>query len=529
MKFLAVDLSSVFRRNWEAAEGQQFGEARTRTVRQIQGLADGYDRIVVARDAPSFRYGVYRQYKANRTDPGEAFRDQQKACVADLKEVGATVWVSPCVGEHEGRKLYGEADDVIASFAMWYQDELLSDPPNHEGWALTIYTGDRDLWALVDDALGISVLTLDGKEVRCAQVLEAPDVGFGVPPGLVAEAKALTGDKSDNYGGFPGLGGKTAAAILTCGIELGEKDRSAADVVFRSVVAGIESPVKLNKTIIESIRSGGFPLLNLGRQLATLRPQLRRIGDAWEPIDFSSVLAEPMMVPRRGSKGPALETSAEQTSAESARPSTALAVAEPKALAVDRSLPFAPQLQKMMRFAQEMYESGVFRSTLGNPASCLMLCEYARAFRVPAVILAQHTNLVKGKIGFGAQVIMSIILAHPSTRAFRFTGDLNSAQEQHVKYHRVFPDGDEEKGVYRFDIAMAQRAGYLDGKHSEQWLKRPSVMLGWAAARECARKVWPDVTVGFYGADELRSGGMVDDQGDIPDEMVQEPESGSGA
>lgn len=519
MKFLAVDLNSVFRRMWEAAEGKDFGLARTRTVAAVQEAADGYDRIVICRDAPpSFRKGIFAGYKANRQDPGEAFREQLRLTVQDMRELGATVWASPSLGKHEGRDVYGEADDVIASFALWYQERKPTEPD----WQLRIMTGDCDLWALVDDELAVSVITLERKVITAHEVSER----FGVAPYLVPEVKALAGDKSDNYDGFKGIGEGIAKEILLSPVERRDDDRSAADGVFRAVIEGGAPGVNLKANVVASIKAGGFALLILGRQLATLRPLLVRKGDAWDTIDFSPVLEDPKREPRRRPKDAeplAARTTEPAQDARQVAASSAIVVAEPAPIQRAHDLPFAPQLKKMMMFAGEMYDSGIFRKELGSPAACLMLCEYARAFRVPAVILAQHAGVVRGKMGFGAQVIMAIILAHPSTRAFRFTGDINDPTVQRVKYHRAYPDGEDERGVYEFTIDMARDAGFLDGKHSEMWFKRPNVMLGWAAARECARKIWPDITTGIHGPDELRDHGMTEDQGEFPAEMT-EPE-----
>ena len=66
MKILAVDISSVFRRAWEAGHDDAFTVARSRAVTKILDAASGFDRIVIARDPPyslpdgrrcaSFRY-----------------------------------------------------------------------------------------------------------------------------------------------------------------------------------------------------------------------------------------------------------------------------------------------------------------------------------------------------------------------------------------------------------------------------------------------------------------------------------------
>lgn len=514
MKFLAVDLSSVFRRCWQASEGQDFANARGRTVQIVQRHAQGYDRIVVARDAPpSFRRLLYAGYKAKRPDPGEAFREQMKATAMDLRELGATVWASPSQGERAGQHYYGEADDVIASFALWYQEHADRDA----AWHLRILSGDHDLWALVDDELGIDVMTLDGARIDAAAIVEKYSLRA---PCMVSELKALSGDDSDEYDFFRGIGEGTAAAILNADIELAEGDRSAADAVFRAVLSdAAEYGCKLKSNQVAAIKAGGIDALNMGRSLAILRPLLVKRGSEHATIDFAAVLAEPVRVARRTE--PAYEAPRSATEPVPATPSVAMEVHKPAPIAAARDeLPFIAELDKAMTFAGEMYRSGLFR-TLSSPAACLMLTEHARAFRVPAVIVGQYAYEVNGKLSFMAQLMMAVVLQHPDTIRFRF--DLIKCDDKSATllYGRRYPDGDSVRGSYVYTIEMAIAAGYTTGKNHATWLKQRPAMLRWAAARECARAIWPDATLGIRSPDEVRDGEIADG-GAFPDEMTVE-------
>ena len=104
MKILAVDISSVFRRAWEAGHDDAFTVARSRAVTKILDAASGFDRIVIARDPPyslpdgrrcaSFRRALFDGYKADRVDPGEAYREQLRGTVEELRGRGAEDLVS---------------------------------------------------------------------------------------------------------------------------------------------------------------------------------------------------------------------------------------------------------------------------------------------------------------------------------------------------------------------------------------------------------------------------------------------------
>jgi len=94
-----------------------------------------------------------------------------------------------------------EADDVIGTLASLYKDDVV------------IVTGDRDILQLVDGRVkvfmpiaGLATAKLMGE----AEVIEK----MGVPPSQIDDYKAFVGDSSDNYGGVPGIGPKTAIALL---------------------------------------------------------------------------------------------------------------------------------------------------------------------------------------------------------------------------------------------------------------------------------------------------------------------------
>src|SRR5207245_984329 len=96
-----------------------------------------------------------------------------------------------------------EADDVIATLAR---------RARRTGWEVVVVTGDKDLLQLVEpDGNGVrSYDSMYEKWYGPAEVEEK----WGVPPQLVADLLALTGDKIDNVPGIPGVGEKTAAALL---------------------------------------------------------------------------------------------------------------------------------------------------------------------------------------------------------------------------------------------------------------------------------------------------------------------------
>ncbi len=94
-----------------------------------------------------------------------------------------------------------EADDVLAAYAKTYGDEC----------EVIICSQDSDFYQLITNQ--VHILRYRGeKSVMCdvAYMREK----FGISPEQYAFFKSLTGDGSDNIKGIPGVGSKTAAALV---------------------------------------------------------------------------------------------------------------------------------------------------------------------------------------------------------------------------------------------------------------------------------------------------------------------------
>jgi len=96
-----------------------------------------------------------------------------------------------------------EADDVIGTLATISTE------------AVEIVTGDRDLFQLVDDAKPIRVLYV-AKGVGNREVIDEAAVTrrYDIPGRRYADFATLRGDPSDGLPGVPGVGEKTAAALV---------------------------------------------------------------------------------------------------------------------------------------------------------------------------------------------------------------------------------------------------------------------------------------------------------------------------
>jgi len=145
----------------------------------------------------SFRDQLLETYKAHRPPMPDELRQQQGRVQEVVEALGFPVFTIPGY----------EADDVIGT---------LGRVAVRQGVEAYILTGDTDTLQLVSDD-GVRVV-LPGTQNRfsdfriydTAKTVER----YGFAPALVADYKALVGDKSDNIPGVKGVGEKTATALL---------------------------------------------------------------------------------------------------------------------------------------------------------------------------------------------------------------------------------------------------------------------------------------------------------------------------
>lgn len=160
----------------------------------------------------TFRDEIYSDYKAQRPPMPDDLRSQVEPIHNIVKALGMPLIVEPGV----------EADDVIGTMAR---------EASAQGIDTLISTGDKDMAQLVDKHVTLintmtdTIMDIDGVKEK-----------FGIPPELIIDYLALMGDKVDNIPGVPGVGEKTALALLQ-GIggikDLYENLDKIADLGFR--------------------------------------------------------------------------------------------------------------------------------------------------------------------------------------------------------------------------------------------------------------------------------------------------------
>ncbi|MDD6234954.1 MAG: DNA polymerase I [Lachnospiraceae bacterium] len=166
----------------------------------LKSLEDEHaDYIAVAFDlkAPTFRHKMFAEYKGTRKPMPQELHEQ----VPIIKEVLSAMTIP--VITLEGY----EADDILGTLAKRCQ---------RDGFEVSILSGDRDLLQLADEHIKIRM----PKTVKGQTSIEnyyPSDVidKYQVTPEEFIDLKALMGDSSDNIPGVPGIGEKTATAIIT--------------------------------------------------------------------------------------------------------------------------------------------------------------------------------------------------------------------------------------------------------------------------------------------------------------------------
>ncbi len=164
-------------------------------VNMLRSLLTRYQpsHIAVVFDAKgkTFRNDMYSEYKAQRPPMPDDLRSQIEPLHRIIRALGLPLISISGV----------EADDVIGTIAR--QASL-------ENRAVLISTGDKDMAQLVDENV-----TLINTMTDTIMGPEEVAIKFGVGPDRIIDLLALMGDKADNIPGLPGVGEKTALAMLT--------------------------------------------------------------------------------------------------------------------------------------------------------------------------------------------------------------------------------------------------------------------------------------------------------------------------
>ncbi|RVU33319.1 DNA polymerase I [Rheinheimera riviphila] len=211
-------------------------------VNMLKSLLRQYNpsQMVVIFDAkgPTFRNTMYADYKAHRPPMPDDLRTQIEPLHQIIHALGLPLLCISGV----------EADDVIGTLAV---------QASAAGRHVLISTGDKDMAQLVDQHVTL-INTMTDTILDPAGVREK----FGVGPELIIDFLALMGDKADNIPGLPGVGEKTAQALL--------QGLGSIQTLYQRLDDIAALGFRGSKTIADKMREFQ-PQLELSYQLATIK------------------------------------------------------------------------------------------------------------------------------------------------------------------------------------------------------------------------------------------------------------------
>ena len=173
--------------------------------------------------APTFRHQRFDGYKGTRKPMAEELRQQVPVMKDMLSKMGVPIVELPGY----------EADDLLGTISVLGEKR---------GMEVSIVSGDRDLLQLATEHVQIRIpkTKKTGTEIEnyyAKDVMER----YLVSPKEFIDVKALMGDTSDNIPGVPGIGEKTASALIEKYKSIEEVHAHAAEV----------KPPRAGKNIVE--------------------------------------------------------------------------------------------------------------------------------------------------------------------------------------------------------------------------------------------------------------------------------------
>ena len=198
-KLLLIDANSIVHRAYHAlpdlmtSKGVHTGAIYgflTIFLRIVAELSPTHVAAAFDLKAPTFRHKLYAPYKGTRKPMDAELAEQFEP----LKDLLALMRV-PVVSK-EGY----EADDILGTLSARTNDDTV------------ILTGDRDSFQLVSPTTKVYWTKKGVSDVEVIDLARLAADGF--TPQSFIDYKALRGDPSDNIPGVPGVGEKTAKALL---------------------------------------------------------------------------------------------------------------------------------------------------------------------------------------------------------------------------------------------------------------------------------------------------------------------------
>lgn len=478
-RVLLIDLSSLFWTAWHSSSSDAVSEAKSRTLTGVQrciaAVPQGSLVAICCDSGRSWRKDLLPGYKAQRPEKSHASLGELDKVRERLTADGLLLWGAPTF----------EADDVIATAC---------EAAFASGHPVTIASADKDLLQLVRPGVN-QMRTHDWSTWDFAMVVEK----FGVEPAQLGDWLALVGDKSDNITGAPGIGPKSATALL--------QDNGDLKALYRRLMAG--EPVT-TPAATKSLRENG-DAVDLARKLVSLR------SDA--PIKFEEIYQrrEPAkLVPQEETDMDAQDTEFEEAAPPQDAPKTEVTPtpdvkppgngngnghASVALVPVKYELALEPtSLGTAHKLAIGLYESRLYQRYNTVEAIWAVIIR-GREMGLGALTALDCFHVIEGKPAPHAMLIIARAKDDPDCEYFQCV-ETNGERATWETKHRRNP----QPTRLTYTLKQADAAGLLreskSGKPSN-WHMRPDEMLRKTAGVQLARMEYPSASLGLYAAEEL--------------------------
>jgi DNA polymerase-1 len=225
------------------------------------------------------RHALLPSYKANREPAPPELKRQFALCREFCR----------CLGVAEYGSTDYEADDLIGTLAALVRSE---------GLRVTLVSRDKDLSQLI--APGDRYWDYaDAAEYSYEEIATR----FGVAPESMADYLALTGDAVDNIPGVPGIGPKTAAALMHRYATLELLYESLEQVAYLPLRGASRLPARLREHREAAYLARALTRIHCDAPMQADREALRRRGPALQAlVAFCSLHGFGGMLPRQAER-----------------------------------------------------------------------------------------------------------------------------------------------------------------------------------------------------------------------------------
>jgi DNA polymerase-1 len=240
-------------------------------IRLLEEEKPEYIVITFDTPVPTFRHKKFEEYKAHRKKMPVELISQ----IPLIKEIINNYNIAIC--SKEGY----EADDVIGTIAREAEKRNCD---------IIIVTGDKDAFQLISPHTKIMTTIKGVTEVKIYDEEEIVRK-FGVGSEKIVDILALKGDSSDNIPGVPGIGEKTAIALIK---EFGSLENilNNTDKIskksLREVIREYEDQIKMSKMLATIVRE-----VPIKYDFDSFRVKSPNYGELWKifkKLEFKNLL-----------------------------------------------------------------------------------------------------------------------------------------------------------------------------------------------------------------------------------------------